>query len=192
MSDTPNEPGPDDSAGSNDGDIKALREAAKAGKADRAENEQLKRELAFAKAGVDTESKLGGMLSKTYEGDLNDIDALKAEWAELNPTQGSAGDEAPSDAPVPEGFQDPSQQQQHRDQLAGQAAGDAPKETIHPVDAAFEQFHANKALPMEDRQEAAMAHVLGAYFQGDSRVMFDRNAHLAAAQSASRDDVDPG
>lgn len=191
MSDTPNEHATDDSAG-NDGDIKALREAAKAGKAAQAEAERLQRELAFAKAGIDTDSKLGSMLAKTYEGDLSDIEALKAEWAELNPSTSSDSQSPKPDAEVPDGFQDPSQQQQHREQLAGQAAGEQAKDGPDPYDQAFEAFHANKALPLEDRQEAAMSTVLGAYFQGDKRVMFDRAAHLAAAQQAANDDVEPG
>ena len=192
MSDDTNEAqGTDGSVGSDGADIKALREAAKAGKAAQAEAERLQRELAFAKAGIDTDSKLGSMLAKTYEGDLGDIEALKAEWAELNPTAGQAP--TPKlDADTPDGFQDPSSMGQHAAQLSGQASGEQPKETPHPVDLAYEQFHANKALPMEDRQEAAMSTVLGAYFAGDKRVMFDRNAHLAAAQAASQDDVEPG
>lgn len=191
MSDTPTDAPTNDDGAGDSSDIKALREAAKHGKAAQAENERLQRELAFAKAGIDTESKLGSMLAKTYEGDLSDIEALKAEWAELNPTAGQQA-ATPTDAPVPPGFQDPSQQQQHADQLTGQAAGETPKETPNPFDSAYEQFHANKALPMEDRQEQAMGAVLSAYFEGDKRVMFDRNAHLAAAAAASQDDVDPG
>lgn len=191
----PNAEQGDDSDGNVD--IKALREAAKAGKADRAENEQLKRELAFAKAGVDTDSKIGSMLFKTYEGDLTDVAALQAEWSELNPAAKQAPPDPSADpetAPTPEGFQDPSQQQKHREgtQGSGTPAGDTPKTGPDPYDAAFEAFHGNKALPLEERQEGAVAGVLSAYFQGDKRVMFDRNAHLAAAQAAARDDVDPG
>lgn len=194
MSDTPtNQPeGQDDSAGS-DGNIKALREAAEQGKRAAQELEAAKRELAFAKAGVDTESKLGSMLLKTYEGDLTDVDALRAEWNELNPGQRQAQTEStPTDTPTPEGFQDPSQQQQARDNLQGQSAGEAPKEGPNPYDKAFEAFHANKSLPIEDRQQDAMASLLSDYFKGDPRVMFDRNAHLAAAQRAAADDVEPG
>lgn len=59
-------------------DIRALEEsAAKAKEAD-----SLKRELAFAKAGIDTDSKLGKMLFKTYEGDLTK-DAILAEAQEI-------------------------------------------------------------------------------------------------------------
>lgn len=56
-----------------------------------------KRELAFAKAGVDTDSKLGKMLFQTYDGDLSDVAALKAEATELGlltaepPPEGGAG-----------------------------------------------------------------------------------------------------
>jgi len=193
MSDTPtNTPeGQDDSAG-NDGNIKALREAAEAGKAATKELENAKRELAFAKAGIDTDTKLGSMLAKTYEGDLTDVEALKAEWNELNPAPPAQSETPAPDAPTPEGFQDPSGQQQHREQLNGQPSGEQPKEGPNPFDKAFEELHANRQLPVEDRQRNAMASVLGDYFKGDPRVMFDRQAHLAAAQQAAQDDQIPG
>lgn len=176
-------------------DIKTLREAAKQGKAAQSENEQLKRELAFAKAGVDTDSKIGSMLFKAWDGDPNDVEALKAEWAELNPGTGQQQSTAPPEtAPTPPGFQDPAAQQQHRESITGQGtpSGEQPKVGPDPYDAAFEKLNGNLALPLENRQEAAISEVLGAYFQGDARVMFDRDAHLAAAAAASREDVDPG
>lgn len=196
MSDTPTDaPAPEGDSAGNDVNIKALREAAERGKADAARADAAERELAFAKAGVDTTSKIGGMLMQTYQGDLGDLDALKAEWAELNPTaaappQGQT-DPKPTDAPIPEGFQDPTQQQEARDNLTGEPTGGAPNEGAHPVDAALEAFHAAKAsgVPLEDRQTEALAGVLGAYFQGDSRVMFDRRAHQEAAVRASGDDI---
>lgn len=59
-----------------------LRKAADRGRAATAENETLKRELAFAKAGIDTDSKAGKMLLKSYEGDLT-AEAIKAEAEEI-------------------------------------------------------------------------------------------------------------
>lgn len=190
--DTPNP----DAAGADSGgnaDIKALRDAAEQGKRDRQENEQLKRELAFAKAGIDTDSKLGSMLAKTWDGDLDDIESLKAEWAELNPAAGQTSTTPPETAPTPEGFQNPADQQQHRENVSGNGTptGQAGKPGPNPFDQAFESFHKNGAIPLEGRQEAALGTVLGAYFQGDQRVMFDRNAHLAAAQATATEDMNP-
>jgi hypothetical protein len=59
-----------------------LRKAADRGRAAQAEAEALKRELAFAKAGIDTDSKAGKMLLKSYEGELTP-EAIKAEAEEI-------------------------------------------------------------------------------------------------------------
>lgn len=59
-------------------DIQALEQSAAAAK----EVPQLQKELAMARAGVDTESKLGKMFFKTYEGDLTK-EAIIAEATEI-------------------------------------------------------------------------------------------------------------
>lgn len=59
-----------------------LRKAADRGRAAQAEAEALRRELAFAKAGIDTDSKAGKMLLKSYEGELT-VEAIKAEAEEI-------------------------------------------------------------------------------------------------------------
>ena len=48
-----------------------------------AEAESAKRELAFVKAGIDTSSKLGQLFAKSFEGDVSDVEAIKAEAKEL-------------------------------------------------------------------------------------------------------------
>lgn len=75
---------------------KDLRAAAARSEKLRVENEQLKRESAFLRAGVDTESKAGKLLLKAYDGDLADIDALKAEAESIG-----ALTAPPAPAPVP-------------------------------------------------------------------------------------------
>lgn len=62
--------------------IKQLREQAKQTADLQKQVDAQKRELAFAKAGVDTESKLGKMLFQTFEGDLS-ADAIQAEAKEI-------------------------------------------------------------------------------------------------------------
>lgn len=196
MSDTPT---PNADAPDSDGnvDIKALREAAKTGKTAAAENDKLRRELAFAKAGIDTDSKLGSMLFKTWEGDLDDVAAIKAEWAELNPAQAPAPTGPPETAPTPPGFQDPAQQQQHREMVAGSGtpAGEAGNPGIHPKEKALDILYgqgSSRAMPLEDRQEAALNEVFSAYFQGDTRVMVDQSSHRQAAmQAAAEDGITP-
>lgn len=63
--------------------ITRLRQQARDGDAARKEADSLKRELAFARAGIDTTTKAGSLLFKAWEGDPSDIEALKAEAAEL-------------------------------------------------------------------------------------------------------------
>lgn len=64
------------------GGIKELRDAADRGRKATQENDALKREMAFLKAGVDTESKAGQLLFKAYDGEL-DTESIKTEAAEL-------------------------------------------------------------------------------------------------------------
>jgi len=59
-------------------DIRALEEAAAKAK----DVERMNRELVFAKAGIDTDTKLGKMLLATYEGDLTK-EAIIAEAQDI-------------------------------------------------------------------------------------------------------------
>lgn len=64
-------------------DIRALEEAA-----NKAKNmDVLQKELVFAKAGIDTDTKLGKMLLQTYDGDLTK-EAIIAEAQEIGLIQG--------------------------------------------------------------------------------------------------------
>ena len=74
-----------DMATQDTGGIKELRDAADRGREAMQERDQLKREMAFMKAGVDTDSKAGQLLFKAYDGEL-DTEAIQAEWQELAPT----------------------------------------------------------------------------------------------------------
>jgi len=62
---------------------KKLRRAAKEGTKAKAEAAALKRELAMVKAGVDTESPIGKLFARAYDGDVTP-EAVKAEWAKIN------------------------------------------------------------------------------------------------------------
>ena len=64
------------------GGIKELREAAERGRKAAQELDGMKREMAFLKAGVDTDTKAGQLLYKAYDGEL-ETDLLRAEAAEL-------------------------------------------------------------------------------------------------------------
>jgi hypothetical protein len=150
--------------------IKALRDAAEQGKADRAENEKLRKELLFTKAGIDTDTKLGALLFKTHDGD--DVEALKTEWSELAPAPAA---EAPPADPGDQPGQ--AEQQRHREDISGTGApaGGQGEQTENPYDAAYAKFNdRSSGLPLSNRQEDALAVVLEGFVAGDPRVMFDR------------------
>ena len=66
------------------GGIKELRDAADRGRKASQELDAMKREMAFMKAGVDTDSKAGQLLYKAYDGEL-ETEFIQAEWQELVP-----------------------------------------------------------------------------------------------------------
>lgn len=196
MSDTATQgtPATDDASAGNP-DIRALRQAAEDGKTARTEATALKKELLFAKAGIDTESRLGKLLFASWESD--DVVELKTEWAELNPTAAPAAGEtppppkAPEQTPTPPGFQDPQGQQEHRDNTQGgqPATGDQLGDK-DPVDAAMELFWGQKGRPMDDRQIDALGHFVGAFVKGDPRTRFDAKAWAQKQIIDSADDLD--
>lgn len=64
--------------------LKDLRRVAKESSKNKREAEAARRELALLKAGVDTDSPVGKLFAKSYDGELT-VDAVKASWAELAP-----------------------------------------------------------------------------------------------------------
>ncbi len=63
-------------------EAKAGREAQANVAAAQAERDQLQRELAMMKAGVDTSSPLGQMFAKSYDGET-DVEAVRAEYSRI-------------------------------------------------------------------------------------------------------------
>lgn len=151
-------------------DIRSLRKAAEAGKKAQDELQQMKRELMFAKAGIDTSSKIGNLLFKTWEGE--DIDALKAEAGDLG--IGPSAIAAPTNQiPVEE-----RAQQEFRQNLGrGQSGAVTEMPEIDPYDDAYRLFQeARKSgTPMDDAALAAIDRVLVAAASGDQRAIFNPN-----------------
>lgn len=146
-----------------DQDIPSLRNAAKAGKAALSENAELKRALLFAKAGIDTDSRLGSMLFKTWEGD--DLDALKVEAQELGMYQSSQRGATAEDA---------SQQDFRQSFATGNAPGAYEEATPDPMDTALRQFQTDlkAGVPRNAAQLAAIDRVLVAGVNKDARVLY--------------------
>lgn len=152
-------------------DIRALRKAADAGKKAQDELQQMKRELLFAKAGIDTESKIGALLFKTWDGE--DVETLKVEASELG--IGSVG-EKPKEQLIPD---EEKEQQAFRQSFSrGEPAGAADLPERDPYDEAYDLFHdARKAgRSMDDAGLAAIDRVLVAAATGDQRAIFNANA----------------
>ena len=150
------------------GSIKELRDAADRGKKASQELDAMKREMAFLKAGVDTDTKAGQLLYKAYDGDLETA-AIQAEWSELVP--GAATPPAQTvDAT------DTQVAEQRRD-LAGDSVPPE-NQTESPYDAGHREFRTmmDEGRPKEDSAARFVHTVLEAAggADPDQRVLSDR------------------
>ena len=154
-------------------DIRSLRKAAEAGKKAQEELAQMKRELMFAKAGVDTASKIGGLLFKTWEGD--DVDALKTEAMDLGLI--GAPQSAVAEIPAEEREQQTFRQSFNRGAPA--AAAELPE--MDPYDEAYQLFHdaRKRGTTLDDSGLAAIDRILVAAASGDKRAIFNPNEWAA-------------
>ena len=157
--------------------IAKLRKEAKDGRAAKDEASRLQRELAFVKAGVDTDSKPAKALLNSYDGPL-EPDAIRAEAKEWGLMQevSTQTEETPTPQTRYQGSEE-AEQQRLRDE-----AGGAPAPTEKPVkggvDAAFEQFLTDRdaGLSQEAATNRAFGAVIKAAAQGDAQARFDPNA----------------
>ena len=154
------------------GGIKDLREAAERGKKATQENDALKREMAFLKAGVDTESKAGQLLFKAYDGEL-DTESIRTEADELGLFKSSE-----ESAPVME--QPPSEDRQATTERQALAETSVPpgSQTESPYDAGHRGFKEmlDKGRSTEDSAARFVHTVLEAAggSNPDQRVISDR------------------
>lgn len=150
-------------------DIRSLRKAAEAGKKAQEELAQMKRELMFAKAGVDTASKIGGLLFKTWEGD--DVDALKTEAMDL----GLIGAPQSAAAEIPSEEREQQTFRQSFNRGAPAAAAELPE--MDPYDEAYQLFHdaRKRGTTLDDSGLAAIDRILVAAASGDKRAIFNPN-----------------
>ena len=126
------------------GGIKELRDAAERGKKASQELDAMKREMAFMKAGVDTDTKAGQLLFKAYDGEL-ETELIQAEWSELVPA-------AAAPPPEPETVDaTDTQVAQQRQDLAGDSVPPG-TQTESPYDAGHREFKAmmDAGRPKED------------------------------------------
>ena len=152
--------------------IKELRDAAERGRKASQELDQVKREMAFLKAGVDTDSKAGQLLFKAYDGEL-DADLLRVEAEEL----GILRDVGPASTPEPDNTEaDVEIAQQRRELAADQITPDI--QTESPYDAGHREFKEmmDAGRPKEDSAARFIHTVLEAAGgdKPDPRVLSER------------------
>ena len=160
-----------DMADEETGGIKELRDAADRGREAIQERDQLKREMAFMKAGVDTDSKAGQLLFKAYDGEL-ETESIQAEWQELVPT--SAPVEQPEQAQDTVNEAD-TQVAEQRQALAEDSVS-VEASTQSPYEQGFQEFKKayDEGSPKEDSAARFVHTVLEAASQGDERVISGR------------------
>ena len=149
------------------GGIKDLREAAERGKKATQELDDMRREMAFLKAGVNTDTKAGQLLYKAYDGEL-ETDLLRAEAEELGILR---------DAPVSEVADVDRQATQERRALADSAVPPE-NQTESPYDAGHREFKEmmDAGRPKDDSAARFIHTVLEAAGgdNPDQRVLSDR------------------
>ena len=143
------------------GGIKELRDAAERGKKASQELDAMKREMAFMKAGVDTDTKAGQLLFKAYDGEL-ETELIQAEWSELVPA-------AAAPPPEPETVDaTDTQVAEQRRELAGDSVPPG-TQTESPYDAGHREFKEmmDAGRPKED-SAARFIHTVLEAAGGDS------------------------
>jgi hypothetical protein len=150
--------------------IKELRDAAERGRQASQELEEMKREMAFMKAGVDTDSKAGQLLFKAYDGEL-ETESIQAEWQELVPTPVPVEEPEPAQDTVNETDTQVSQQRQAlaEDSVSVEAT------TQSPYEQGFQEFQKSydSGRPKDESAARFVHTVLEAAGQGDERVVSD-------------------
>jgi hypothetical protein len=154
--------------------IKKLRSDAEKGRKLESLVAEKDRQIAFLQAGVDTTSKLGQMLMKSYEGELT-AEAIKTEAEEIGmfnsvPAEVVEENPAPTQAQV--------EYQMAREGLSG--GNTAMTEEPAPrsaVDKAFNEWNESRknGLSNADAQDLAFASFISSAAQGDQTAMFNEN-----------------
>lgn len=148
-------------------DVSELRKAAEAGRTARQEADLAKKELAFVKAGINTDTKPAQALLRSYDGDLTTeaIQAEAREWSLL---------ETPAPAEKPD-YSAEAEQQELRDQVnTGEPAPDT-KPEVSPVEQAFKDFHKDREAGKSQTEATnqVIGKIIKAAAMGDPQARFD-------------------
>jgi hypothetical protein len=141
--------------------LRDLREAAKGGKAAKAEAESLRRDLAFAKAGIDIDTPKGKMFAKSYEGELNAAD-IKAGFEDIFGTSEAAPpSEQEDEAARAARAEELRQQTQERRDLTAAGSEQSPPPTTDFVKEGYAKFE--QALSSGKPREMAFKEALSGH-----------------------------
>lgn len=172
MSDETNEPNED---------VSELRKAAEGGKAAKAEADLLRRELAFTKAGINTDSKPAQALLKSYDGELT-TEAIKAEATEWGLLTASTPEPPAAD---PEDYSADADLQAMRDASAGNPApNEAPQKTAAEKALAGYEEDRGAGFGATEATNRAIGRMIQSAAAGDPTALFDQKAWELKQQEA--------
>lgn len=184
MSDQPIDPPEPEPEGDENGEsIADLRRAAKGARDARDEADKARRELAFAKAGIDTETGVGKLAFQSYDGEptRDAVLAFAAEYG-ISPT-------TPAETTAPAIGDD--EQRQTRERAALHVGSEVPPTgtpDVHPENLALSRFR--EALANGDTRDQAASDYFGTMFAaanaGDERATFDSSRWKAENRGSAR------
>ena len=156
-------------------DPSELRKAAEEGSKARRENELLRKEMAFIKAGIDTDSKPARALLENYAGDLT-TEAITAEATEWGLVKAAEPAPEPASEPAPD-LSAERELQEMRDASTGQAAPNTPP-TVDAYAAVFKDFEADRenGLSQTDATNRAIGRLVQKAAAGDPTAIFNQDA----------------
>ncbi len=156
--------------------IRSLRAAAERGSAAQAENELLRRENLFLRAGIPTDKGPGKLLFQASASTT--VDELLAEANEYGITPGSA-------APPTLVVTDDGRGDMRRALADLPAAGAVEQATADPVSDALENFWTDRqrGVPQDRAQLGAVDRLIVAASSGDPRALYNRDEWKAKLES---------
>lgn len=161
-----------------------LRQAADDGRKAREEADRARRELAFAKAGIDTESGVGKLAFNSYDGEPTK-DAVLAFAAEYGINPGSSEPESEPKVAITD---DEKAQSRERSALSTQSEPPGQEPDIDPRAAALARY--KTAVQAGDTVQEASADyfgtILGAAANGDQRVIYNASDWKARNSGSSK------
>jgi hypothetical protein len=159
----------DDGTGDSDG-MRNLRDAHDREKQRADTNEGAARELAFVKAGVDTDSALGNMFMRAYDGELTK-EAIEVAAGEVGALR-SATPPAPTGDELPPG---PGESTTRQALISGDAPPPTPKEKAPTMDDAWAERQRLLSAGAEDDEAASpvFGHILSQAAAGNPAFLVD-------------------